>query len=270
MPCNTSPSDRRRHNSNNPFPCRHQAGVTRGPLPGSDKLSVCPVPGRPPSVKSCRTTLDSGKLRASSATHEQRVRCTASLCRPFWAHKHTQGCCSALRPSTRGARQLLGSTGIVAFSRLVALQSSLCDRCSQGVDIDAARLKPWKNEPCPNKGLLWKHDLRSCVSAPQANGGCPLSAPQCCQAKKPFRAGPRSVPVGEAKTDGSRRFARTNPSNRPTFSVRVITLYLRSRCHRAAYGLTVHVVFRCTAMGSRGSPASVSRLWNHRDLTPTA
>lgn len=95
----------------------------------------------------------------------------------------------------------------------------------------------------------------------QTNGGCPLSAPHCCQAKqkKTFRAGPRSVhgSSSEKKRTGVVDSPGTIPSNRPNlFSESSL---FRSRCHRAAFGLTVAFIRLHSHGLSRlsGSPASL-------------
>lgn len=137
MTCDTRRSDDDDDsNNNNPFPCRHhQAGVTS--WVEQSFLPVCPVPERPPSVKPCRATLDSGKPRASSATHKQQATRPVHSLPLSRAISGTQGSCSPLRPSTRGARQLLGSTGIVAFVTPSRPSNLLCaiDAASEWISM---------------------------------------------------------------------------------------------------------------------------------------
>lgn len=89
-----------------------------------------------------------------------------------------------------------------------------------------------------------------------------MSAPHCCQAKqkeKTFRAGPRSVHglSSEKKRTGVVDSPGTIPSNRPNlFSESSL---FRSRCHRAAFGLSVAFIRLHSHGLSRlsGSPASL-------------
>lgn len=88
-----------------------------------------------------------------------------------------------------------------------------------------------------------------------------MSAPHCCQAKqkKTFRAGPRSVhgSSSEKKRTGVVDSPGTIPSNRPNLFSE--SSPFRSRCHRAAFGLTVAFIRLHSHGLSRlsGSPASL-------------
>lgn len=155
MTCDTSRSDDDDNNTTT-TPSHVDTATRPGSLRvlflGRTKLPSCVPCAREttPSVKPCRATLDSGKPRASSATHKQQAtRPVHSV--PLSSHfGHTRELFSSAPVDKRSS----ASARVHGYRRfchaLVALQSSLCDRCSQRVDIDAARLKPiepLKNEP---------------------------------------------------------------------------------------------------------------------------
>lgn len=163
MTCDTSSrsdDDDDDSNNNNPFPCRHhQAGVTRGPLPRLNKAptsflcALSPRDHHPSSHVAQRWTVESPEPAVQPTSNRERVRCTARQLAFVESHfGHTRELFLSA-PVNKRSSASARDHGYRRFCHaLVALQSSLCDRCSQRVDIDAARLKPI--EPLKNGRTL--------------------------------------------------------------------------------------------------------------------